>query len=98
MTPEPERPLPADPIRWVREDCDEFLWSKQREILRALVEHRKVAVQSCHGIGKSYIASRAAAWWIAGHSPGEAKVVSTAPSGAQVRAILWGELQRAHRR
>lgn len=98
LTPEPERPLPTDPVRWVREQLEEHLWSVQRQILQALQDHRKVAVASCHGIGKSYTAARAGAWWIAGHPPNEAKFVSTAPSGDQVRSILWGELQRAHTR
>jgi hypothetical protein len=98
LTPEPERALPRDPVAWVRDTLDEHLWSAQAAILRALVEHRKVAVQSCHQIGKSYIAARAGAWWIAAHPLGEAQIVTTAPSGDQVRSILWQELQRAHRR
>lgn len=98
LTPEPERELPQDPVVWIRDELDEHTWSVQRKILRSVVEHRKTAVQSCHGIGKSYIAARAAAWWIAGHPPGEAMVVTSAPSGHQVRTILWGELNRAHRR
>jgi hypothetical protein len=85
-------------VAWVKDVLDEHLWSVQRKILRALVEHRKVAVQSCHQIGKSYIAGRAAAWWVAGHPPGEAQIVTTAPSGDQVRAILWQEIAKAHRR
>jgi hypothetical protein len=98
LTPEPNRPLPQDPIAWIRDQLDEHTWSTQQHILRSIVTQRKTAVQSCHGIGKSYIAARAAAWWIAGHPPGEAMVVTSAPSGHQVRTILWGELNRAHRR
>lgn len=98
LTPEPERALPQDPVAWIREALDEHTWSIQQTILRSVLEHRKTAVQSCHGIGKSYIASRVAAWWIAGHAPGEAMVVTSAPSGHQVRTILWGELGKAHRR
>lgn len=98
LTPEPERPLPADPVQWCREALDEHLWSKQREILRALVAHPKVAVKSCHEAGKSFVASRAGAWWIAGHPLGEARIVSTAPSGQQVSSILWAEIGKAHRR
>lgn len=97
LTPEPERQLPADPSAWVREELDEFLWSKQREIMGSVVENRFTAVQSCHGVGKSYLAGRAAAWWIEGHPPGEAKVVTTVPSGPQLK-IVWGEIGVAHRR
>src|SRR3989304_1425237 len=34
---------PGDPVP---------LWSKQREIIKALVDHRKVSVKSGHGVGK----------------------------------------------
>jgi hypothetical protein len=98
LTPEPERPLPVDPVRWVQDELDEFVWSMQAEIMGTVVRERKTAVQSCHGIGKSYTASRLGAWWIAGHPPGEAMIVTTAPSGNQVRVILWGEISKAHRR
>ena len=48
--------------------------------------------------GKSFIAARIAAWWLASRSPiGEAFVVTTAPTRTQVRAILWREIARAHR-
>lgn len=88
----------ADPTQWVQSKLGEFPWSRQRDILDSLRDNRKTAVQSCHGIGKSWLASRAAAWWIDGHPPGEAMVISTAPSSHQTRAILWGELSKAHRR
>lgn len=42
-----------DPNRWAKEKLGLFLWSKQREILQAMADHRKVAVQSCHEIGKA---------------------------------------------
>lgn len=97
LTPEPERELPVDPAAWVRDQLDEFLWSKQREIMASIVANRFTAVQSCHGIGKSYVAGRAVAWWIAGHPSGEAMVVTSAPSGDQLK-IVWGEIGTAHRR
>ena len=65
------------------------LWSKQREILRALVKHRKVAVRSGHGLGKSFIAAVAVLYlaycW---HGLG----VTTAPTFRQVEKVLWGEI------
>lgn len=88
----------ADPVAWVEQRLGETLWSKQKDILRSVRDHRKTAVQSAHGIGKSWIASRAAAWWIDGHPPGEAMVITTAPSSHQTRTILWGEIGKAHRK
>lgn len=69
----------------------------QRKILASVVANRFTGVQSCHGIGKSYIAARTATWWIAGHPIGEAKVVTSAPSGDQLK-IVWGEIGKAHLR
>ncbi len=86
----------GDPVAWVADRLGEHLWSKQAEIARTVAAARRTAVQSCHGAGKSYTAARIAAWWLATHAPGEAFVVSTAPTYSQVRAILWREIHRAH--
>jgi hypothetical protein len=89
------RPI-GDPVAWVAERLGEHLWTKQAEIARSVAAHRRTAVQSCHGAGKSYTAARIAAWWLDTHAPGDAFVVSTAPTCSQVRAILWREIHRAH--
>jgi hypothetical protein len=87
-----------DPTAWINERITEFAWSKQREIMNALLVHRRVAARSCHGVGKSHIASRVAAWWLDVHEPGEAFVVTSAPTYAQVRAILWRYIRQLHKR
>lgn len=66
--------------------------------MESVRDHRHTAVHSCHDTGKSYTAARLAAWWLDSHAPGEAFVVTTAPTGAQVKAILWREINRAHRK
>lgn len=43
----------------------------------------------------SFLASRLACWWLDTHPPGEAFVVSTAPTFHQVRGILWREIGKA---
>jgi hypothetical protein len=83
---------------WITERLDEHVWSKQQEILDAVRDHRRTAVRSCHGVGKSHIASRIVAWWLDIYPPGEAFVVTTAPTFAQVRAILWRYIRQAHRK
>jgi len=87
----------ADPVIWVAERLGERLWSAQREIARAVRDHRRVAVRSAQDVGKSRIASRLALWWIDTHPVGEAFVVTTAPSFKQVQAVLWREMRLAHR-
>jgi phage terminase large subunit-like protein len=85
----------TDPVGWVRDRLGEFLWSKQRAIAESVRDNRRTAVRSCHSAGKSRIASRIASWWIDVHPPGEAFVVSTAPTYPQVHAILWEEIRNA---
>lgn len=87
--------LPAD---WSRAKLGEHVTVDQEMIMQATAEHRHVAVASCHDVGKSFTGARLAAWWIDVHPPGEAFVVTTAPTWAQVAAILWRELGRAHRK
>lgn len=95
---EPKSDYDADPALWGEEKLGEFYWSKQVEILESVRDNRYTAVKSCHDAGKSFIAARAIAKWIDSHEPGEAFVVSTAPTTAQINAILWRELQKAHKK
>jgi hypothetical protein len=87
-----------DPVAFVTDVLDEHLWSKQIEIMESVRDNRHTAVHSCHGSGKSWVAARIVAWWMACHEPGEAFAITTAPTFAQVRAILWREIRRAHRK
>ncbi|MGP3917669.1 hypothetical protein [Nonomuraea sp. 10N515B] len=87
----------ADPVGWVRRRLGQSVWSKQAEILQAVRDHRRTAVRSGHGVGKSWTAALVACWWLDTHPPGEAFVVSTAPTFSQVRAILWRYIRKHHR-
>lgn len=87
----------AEPVRWVTERLGQTVWSRQADIMRSVRDHRRTAVRSAHGVGKSHTAALVACWWLDTHPPGEAFVVSTAPTFAQVRAILWRYIRRNHR-
>ena len=87
----------ADPQAWAADKLGIHLWSKQREIAQSVTEHRRTAVKSAHGTGKSFTAGMLAAHWIDTHPPGEAIVVSTAPTYKQVHAVLWEEIRKQHR-
>lgn len=84
-----------DPAGWANDRLGEHFWSKQVDIAASVVEHRRTAVKSCHGVGKSFSAARFIAWWLDVHPPGEAFVVSTAPTAKQVEAVLWREVNKA---
>ncbi len=86
-----------DPVGWAQDIRQVFLWSLQREVARALVIHKRVAVKSCHGVGKTFLAGGVLIpWWVDSHPIGSARVLSTAPSNDQVRTLLWHEVNQAH--
>lgn len=84
-----------DPVLWVGSNGEEVT-EAQASILTSVRDNRYTAVHSAHDLGKSFVASRAIAWWIETHPPGSAFVVSTAPSSAQVSAIMWREVSKLH--
>lgn len=69
------------------------LWSAQVEILEALRIHKKVAVRSCHGAGKTYLAAVAVLvlFYLM-----KATGFTTAPTFRQVKRLLWGEIAKLH--
>lgn len=89
-------PYLEQPALWFREKLKRHLWSTQVKILEAVRDHRMVAVQSCHGPGKSFTASGVVAWWLDCHPLGSAFAITTAPSWPQVEAILWREIKRRY--
>lgn len=66
--------------------------------MESVRDHRRTAVQSCHEIGKSFIAAEVVGWWIDTRPIGDAFVVTSAPTAKQVAAILWREIGRVHTR
>jgi hypothetical protein len=87
-----------DPLAWSTEKLGDTLWSVQQHILRSVRDNRRTAVASCHEVGKSYISALVCGWWIDSAPLGEAFVVTSAPSGHQVKTILWREIGRVHTR
>ena len=87
-----------DPVSWVWDVLGEFAWSKQKEILLSIANNRQTAVPTCHSSGKSWTAAVATGHWIDVHPPMSAFVVTSAPTGRQVRSILWREINRVHRK
>ena len=84
----------ADPVGFITDILDENPWTIQAQIAEAVRDYPMVAVPSCFGSGKDWIAARLIAWWVS--TGGIA--VTTADTYRQVRDILWRELRRAHRR
>jgi hypothetical protein len=94
----PENPCVRDPVGWVTNSLGEFWWSGQHRMAQSVVENRYSAFKASHDVSKSHTMSRLALWWIDVHPPGEAFVVTTAPSTPQVEAILWRYMGNAHKK
>lgn len=94
----PPHPYLYDPVGWTLDVLGDHPWSMQRSVLESVRDHRYTAVQACHDVGKTWTAAAVFLWWLAVHPPGEAFIVTTAPTAAQVKAVLWREIQMAHAR
>ncbi|HTQ45748.1 MAG TPA: hypothetical protein VMI75_23495, partial [Polyangiaceae bacterium] len=80
-----------DPDAYATEVVRMHLWSKQRELARAVLDHERVAVKAANAVGKSTAAAFAIHHHLAG-GPGSV-VVSTSSTDAQLRRVLWRELR-----
>jgi hypothetical protein len=94
----PENPYVRDPVGWVTSSLGEFWWSGQHRMAQSVVDNRYSAFKASHDVSKSHTMSRLALWWIDVHPPGEAFVVTTAPTTPQVEAILWRYMGNAHKK
>ena len=80
-----------DPVLFAREVLDVDLWAQQREIARAVRDHARVAVRSCHAAGKTMVAAVCVCWFL--YTRPGAVVLTTAPTFRQVRYVLWRSIQ-----
>lgn len=83
-----------DPISFTTEVLGVKLWPRQEEILRAALIEGRIAVRSGHKVGKSLIAACIALWFACTRPL--ARVILTAPTHRQIRAILWREIKRLY--
>lgn len=87
-----------DPVGFVSDVLGDTTWGKQDELLESVRDNERTTVPATHAPGKTFIGSRAAAWFIAVHPVGTAKVLTTAPKMRQVTQLMWGGqgIRRAH--
>ncbi len=84
----------SDPA-FIRRDLLKYhAWSKQEEILNSVKHNKRTAVRSCHGIGKTATAAVAVLEFML---EGPCRVVTTAPTWAQVEQLLWREIAMRHK-
>jgi phage terminase large subunit len=83
-----------DPVGFLREVLRFECWSKQAEIACSVRDHKRTAVRSAHGVGKTAIAARIALWFLAAFP--RSRVITTAPVWSQVKEQLWREIAVAY--
>lgn len=81
--------LDGDPVERIERFNGFVAWSKQKEIIRALHTHKRVAVQSSHGPGKTTTAAVILEDFM---RLGPCRIVTTAPTWFQVENLLWAEI------
>lgn len=81
-----------DPSRFASEVLGIEPWALQRTALAALDREPQLTIRSSHGVGKTFLASAAALWWVYAKRP--SLVLSTAPTARQVESLLWAEIGR----
>lgn len=87
----PAHPYVADPVGYARDVLGFPAWSKQAEIMRAVRDHPRVAVRSSHGPGKTATAAQVVLWFLRVFR--NARIITTAPTWAQVEQLLWREIR-----
>lgn len=90
----PADPHATDPVGFAEDVLGFTAWSAQREIMESVRDNTRTAVRACHGPGKTAVAARIVLWFLAAH-PGRSRVITTAPTWAQVADQLWREIREA---
>jgi len=86
----------SEPVRFISHILGVMPWQVQADILEAVRDNPRVAVRSCHGIGKSFIAGNTALWFLCSFK--NSIVLTTAPTWRQVEKLVWKEIRSSYRR
>lgn len=94
-----DRPQPLweykdDPAGFVREVLGIRPLAYQVKIMESVRDNRSTAVASCHGAGKTMVAAMVVLWFFCTRKP--AVVITTAPTGRQVKNLLWRYIRKLH--
>jgi hypothetical protein len=67
---------------------------QEDKILEPIAKYPRVSIAATHSVGKTWTMARVALWF--GTVYKNSKVITTAPTGRQVKKLLWGELHSAY--
>ena len=83
------------PSGFIEDVIGETVWGRQREVLDAIVDYKRVIVPAGFGVGKTWGAGRLVAWAGAVNPIGSLTIVTTATRFRQVRFQLWPHIATA---
>jgi hypothetical protein len=64
------------------------------KMLKPVALYDQVSIAATHSVGKTWTMARIALWFATSYK--NSKVITTAPTGRQVKKLLWGELHSAY--
>lgn len=81
------------PATFIRGVLGYDLWTRQVEMCDAILSpSARVAVRGCHASSKTFTAAGLALWWLTALPDGI--IITTAPTWAQVRRVMWQQIRR----
>lgn len=84
-----------DPVAFSRDVIGREPWSRQCEVLDALVTDDQVTIRSCNGAGKTFLAALAVWWYVKTRGAG-AEVYLASTKGEQAEKGLWKEIRHLY--
>lgn len=85
--------IQKSPRFFVEDFMGDSIWSGQERIMNSVRDHFETCARSCHGIGKTFIGSRTALWFLNAFE--NSIVITTAPTFRQVEKMMWKEMRDA---
>lgn len=85
--------IQTKPRFFVEDMLGDSIWSGQEQIMNSVRDHFETCARSCHGIGKTYVGSRTALWFLNAFE--NSIVITTAPTFRQVEKMMWKEMRDA---
>lgn len=90
------RRLQKDPVFHVEHVQGVTLEGYQKYLLRELEKNDRLAITACHGVGKTFTMARGVLWFTSSFA--RSKTITTAPTGRQVKILLWSEIRAGFQR
>lgn len=84
-----------DPVFFAEHALGIYTWSKMRDVMNSVMRNKYTGVRACHGSSKTFTAAAIATWFF--NMFPQSKVITTAPTGDQVRLLLWTEIGKIYR-